>query len=101
MKIFARLLTICLVASFIVSCAGTPAATQPPVVQPPVSNPATGVPPTAVPPTEVPLSAAEQWAKDNGLGAYQPATEDWAAVEAAAKLEGKSLSIPILPASRM
>jgi iron(III) transport system substrate-binding protein len=42
---------------------------------------------TAVPvPT---LTSAEQWAKANGLGPYQPAEEDWAAVEAAAKLEGK------------
>ncbi len=40
-------------------------------------------------PTAVPLSAAEQWAKDNGFGPYQAAQEDWAAVEAAAKKEGK------------
>jgi iron(III) transport system substrate-binding protein len=84
MKVFVKILTVCLVVSFVVSCAGTPATTQSPTTLPPVSNP-----PTAVPPTEVPLSAAEQWAKDNGLGAYQPATEDWAAIEAAAKLEGK------------
>ena len=31
----------------------------------------------------------KQWAKDNGVGPYQPATDDWAAIEAAAKLEGK------------
>jgi iron(III) transport system substrate-binding protein len=47
---------------------------------------ATSVPPTAVP--KVPLTAAEEWAKANGLGPYQPAEEDWAAVEAAAKEEG-------------
>jgi len=42
-----------------------------------------------VPPTAGPvLTANEQWAKDNGLGPYQAAPEDWAAVEAAAKLEG-------------
>ncbi|HNS51135.1 MAG TPA: extracellular solute-binding protein [Anaerolineae bacterium] len=35
------------------------------------------------------LTAAEQWAKDNGFGPYQPAEEDWAAIEAAAKKEGK------------
>jgi iron(III) transport system substrate-binding protein len=47
---------------------------------------ATAAPPTAVP--EKPMTAAEQWAKDNGVGPYQPATEDWAAIEAAAKKEG-------------
>jgi iron(III) transport system substrate-binding protein len=83
MKAFVKILTICLVLSFIVSCGPAPTATPAPVTQPP----ATEVP-TAVPPTAVPLSAAEQWAKDNGLGTYQPAAEDWAAIEAAAKLEG-------------
>jgi iron(III) transport system substrate-binding protein len=42
---------------------------------------------TAVP--EPTLTAAEQWAKANGVGPYQPAEEDWAAVEAAANQEGK------------
>jgi len=50
---------------------------------------ATAVPPTAIPPAaEKPLTESEQWAKANGLGPYQPASEDWAAVEAAAKQEG-------------
>jgi iron(III) transport system substrate-binding protein len=82
MKIFFRLLTICIVFTFLASCAST--AT-------PTSAPATVAPavPTAVPPTAVPaLSANEQWAKDNGFGIYQPATEDWAAIEAAAVKEG-------------
>ncbi len=35
------------------------------------------------------LTASEQWAKDNGVGPYQPETDDWAAIEAAAILEGK------------
>ena len=34
------------------------------------------------------LTAAEQWAKANGVGPYQPAEEDWEAVEAAAIKEG-------------
>jgi hypothetical protein len=38
--------------------------------------------------TEVTLTENEQWAKDNGLGPYQPATDDWAAIEAAAIKEG-------------
>jgi len=35
------------------------------------------------------LTPAEQWAKDNGVGPYQPETDDWAAIEAAAIAEGK------------
>ncbi len=35
------------------------------------------------------LTAAEQWAQANGVGPYQPETDDWAAIEAAAILEGK------------
>jgi iron(III) transport system substrate-binding protein len=82
MKAFVKLITLVVLFSMVVSCGGTPATT---VAPPP---PTSVVPPTAVPPTEIPLTAAEQWAKDNGLGPYQPATDDWAAIEAAAKLEG-------------
>ncbi|MBN1318720.1 MAG: hypothetical protein JXA42_24780 [Anaerolineales bacterium] len=78
-------LTICLLVSFIVSCGGAPAATQPPAIQLPATEPPATEPPAA----EESLTAAEQWAKDNGVGPYQPAEEDWAAIEAAAKLEGK------------
>ncbi len=35
------------------------------------------------------LSEAEQWAKDNNLGPYTPDEEDWDAIEAAAREEGK------------
>lgn len=35
------------------------------------------------------LTPAEQWAKDNGVGPYQPEVDDWAAIEAAAIAEGK------------
>jgi iron(III) transport system substrate-binding protein len=35
------------------------------------------------------LSAEEQWLKDNQLGSYSTLDQDWAAIEAAAKLEGK------------
>ena len=79
-----------LLISVLAACAQTPAAP----VATDIPAAATDVPaaaPTDVPtavPTEVPLSAAEQFAKDNGLGTYQPATEDWAAIEAAAKAEG-------------
>ncbi len=51
---------------------------------------ATPVPPTAQPEaTKAPLTEAEKWAQANGVGPYQPATEDWAAIEAAAIKEGK------------
>ena len=66
MKAFARLLALIVLISLIGACAKAPA--------------------TAVPET---LTANEQWAKANGLGPYQPATDDWAAIEAAAKKEGK------------
>jgi iron(III) transport system substrate-binding protein len=82
MKILIRLLTICIVFTFLASCATTATPTTTPVTEAPTA-------PTAVPATAVPaLSANEQWAKDNGFGIYQPATEDWAAIEAAAIKEG-------------
>jgi iron(III) transport system substrate-binding protein len=85
MKTFVKLLTIIVLFSMLASCGGTPATTVAP--PPPTTKPGdTQAPPPA--PTEVPLSANEQWAKDNGLGIYQPATDDWAAIEAAAKTEG-------------
>jgi iron(III) transport system substrate-binding protein len=65
MKKFLTVLPFFVLLSMIVGCGGTP----------------------ATPTTE--LTAAEQWAKDNGVGPYQPATDDWAAIEAAAILEGK------------
>jgi iron(III) transport system substrate-binding protein len=84
MKGLMKLLTLCLLVSMVAGCGGTPTATQPPATQPPATEP-----PATTEPTEPPLTAAEEWAKANGLGPYQPAEEDWAAVEAAAKLEGK------------
>ena len=78
MKIILRVLTICIVFSFIASCAATP--TTAPTTQAPLAPE-----PTAAPK----LTASEQWAKDNGVGPYQPATDDWAAIEAAAIKEGK------------
>lgn len=93
MKALVKLLTVCLLASFIAGCGGTPTATEPPAIEPPATEPpATELPATEPPATEPPvteLTAAEQWAQASGLGPYQPAEEDWAAVEAAAKLEGK------------
>jgi iron(III) transport system substrate-binding protein len=83
MKALVKIIAICMLFSFIASCSGTPAVTQALVTVPPATEP-----PATAAPTEVPLSAAETWAKENGLGGYQPATDDWAAIEAAAKIEG-------------
>jgi iron(III) transport system substrate-binding protein len=75
-----KLFTLCLLIIVVAGCGSeateAPAATQAP-------KPAD----TAVP--EPTLTAAEAWAEANGLGPYQPAEEDWAAVEEAAKQEGK------------
>jgi len=104
MKTFAKLLTIVLLISFLVGCnAAAPATTEPEKTAEPVAvteptqaaapeKPAdTAVPqPTEVPPTEAPaLSAKEEWLKANQLGSYTTAAQDWAAIEEAAKKEGK------------
>ncbi len=92
MKTFQKLAALVLLISFLVGCASStpvPQATQAPVDVPvavtdaPVATEA----PVAVA-TEAPLTVAEQWAKDNGVGPYQPEVDDWAAIEAAAKTEG-------------
>jgi len=82
MKIILKILTICIVLSFIASCAGAATPTTVPATEPPIVEQ-----PTAIP--EPTLTPNEQWAKDNGVGPYQPATDDWAAIEAAAIKEGK------------
>jgi iron(III) transport system substrate-binding protein len=81
MKKYVKLFALVILFSMVASCNGGPAAVV-------TEAPSNTTPDTAVPPTEVPLSAAEQWAKENGVGPYQAATEDWDAVEAAAIKEG-------------
>jgi iron(III) transport system substrate-binding protein len=81
MKGLMKLLTLCLLVSVVAACGAQ--ATQVPPAATQAPKPAD----TAVP--EPTLTAAEQWAKANGLGPYLPTEEDWAAVEAAAKQEGK------------
>ena len=81
MKTFVKVISLVILFSLVASCGGTPATTAP-----------TGAPvteATEAPATEVPLSAAEQWAMDNEVGPYQPAEDDWAAIETAAREEGK------------
>jgi iron(III) transport system substrate-binding protein len=80
MKVLVKLLTLCLLVSIIAGCGGTPTATQPQATQPPAAEP------TAAGPT---LTAAEEWAKANGVGPFTPDEEDWEAIEAAAREEGK------------
>lgn len=80
MKKYYVLITLIVLISLVVACAPT-APTTAPVAAP------TDIPAAAAP-TEVQLTENEQWAKDNGVGPYQPASEDWAAIEAAAKEEG-------------
>jgi iron(III) transport system substrate-binding protein len=77
MKTFVKLMSLIVLFSMLAACGGTAATTVPPIAKPGD---------TAVPET---LTANEQWAKDNGVGPYQPATDDWAAIEAAAIKEGK------------
>ena len=69
MKTFVRYLTVIVLISLLAACGGAP-ATQAPSSQGEA------------------LTDAEQWAKANGVGPYQPAEEDWEAVEAAAIKEG-------------
>jgi iron(III) transport system substrate-binding protein len=66
MKTFVKLLSLVVLVSLVAGCGGTTGGTD------------TGE-----------MSAAEQWAMDNGVGPYQPEVDDWAAIEAAAILEGK------------
>jgi iron(III) transport system substrate-binding protein len=69
MKTFVKLMTLIVLVSMVAACGG--------------------VGDTPTPEAESSLTPNEQWAKDNGFGPYQPATDDWEAIEAAAILEGK------------
>jgi iron(III) transport system substrate-binding protein len=71
MNTFARYLTVFVLVSLLAACGGAPATQGPDATAP-----------------ETELTAAEQWAKANGVGPYQPAEEDWEAIEAAAIKEG-------------
>jgi iron(III) transport system substrate-binding protein len=104
MKTFGKLLTIVLLLSFLVGCSAAtstptvaekpaqPAQVTQPTTAPEVAKPAdTAVPQsTEVPPTVAPaLTAKEEWLKANLLGPYSTDKQDWAAIEEAAKKEGK------------
>jgi hypothetical protein len=80
MKAFVKILTLILLITLITGCNGNTEATQAPVNDTGDTGDTGG---------GEELTAAEQWAKDNGVGPWTPEEEDWAAIEAAAKLEGK------------
>ena len=76
MKAFVKIMALIVLFSLLASCGGTsPATTAPETAPEAVAEPE--------------LTAAEQWAQANGVGPYQPETDDWAAIEAAAIQEGK------------
>ena len=75
MKAFFRMAALMLVITMLVACGPkpeAPAATEP-VAQPEV------------------LTPQQEWLKANQLGEYETGTQDWAAIEAAAKEEGTVL----------
>ncbi|MCJ7624427.1 MAG: hypothetical protein MUO76_13060, partial [Anaerolineaceae bacterium] len=79
MKAFFKFMTLVLLLSLIAGCASTP--TEAPAAE------VEEVEEEEAPVSE--LTEAEQWAQANGVGPYQPAEEDWAAIEAAALEEGE------------
>ncbi|MBC7258994.1 MAG: hypothetical protein H5T65_07075, partial [Chloroflexi bacterium] len=86
MKILVRILSICMLVTLIAGCAA-PAATPTPRPAPTAAPQQPTQPPTPTP--EPTLTPNEQWLKAAELGKFAPAKQDWAAIEAAAKKEGK------------
>lgn len=86
MKALARIVSVCVLVALVAACTPAPAPTSAP--QQPAATSAK--PPEAPKPTVAPtLSADEAWLKAAELGKYAPAKQDWAAIEAAARKEGK------------
>ena len=75
MKAIFRIAAMILVITMLVACGATP---EEPAVSEPVDQP------------EV-LTPQQEWLKANQLGEYETGTQDWAAIEAAAKAEGTVL----------
>lgn len=96
MKGFVRLASLIVVLSMLAACAQTTATPvtvdQPAATNPPVATEVTAAK-TEAPAanTEAALTPQEEWLKANQLGKYDTGTQDWAAIEAAAKTEGKLL----------
>jgi len=72
MKAIFRIAAMILVITMLVACGATP---EEPAVSEPVDQPET-------------LTPQQEWLKANQLGEYETGTQDWAAIEAAAKKEG-------------
>lgn len=92
MKTLGRILFACVLLAVVVACA-TPTPAVPPPAAPPAAPAATNAPVPTAAPTAVPAPtmdpAVDAWLKAAELGQYAPAKQDWAAIEAAAKKEGK------------
>ena len=84
MKTLSKWLMVCLLMATLAGCG----AAEPTAVVETDVPPAQATVETAPQPTVEELTEAEQWARDNGLGPWTPETEDWAAIEEAAKKEG-------------
>jgi iron(III) transport system substrate-binding protein len=80
MRAMHKILILCLLICLMASCGGAPPETKPEATQPSAAEPTVAEPS---------LTAAEEWAKANGVGPYTPEEEDWAAIEEAARAEGK------------
>jgi len=86
MKTFGKLLTLVILFSFLAGCgAATPTASEP---EQPAENTASEAAEAPAEPAPA-LTAKEEWLKANQLGQYYSDTQDWAAIEEAAKKEGK------------
>ena len=89
MKTLVKFVTICTLISFLAACGGTPAAQEPAAQEPAAPAAQEPAAPADTTASEPEMTAAEQWAMENGVGPYTPESEDWATIEEAAKKEGK------------
>lgn len=86
MKTLVKVLSVCLLVVLVAGC-GAPAATPTPKPEPTTAPGQPTQPPAPTP--EPTLTPDEQWLKAAELGRFAQAKQDWAAIEAAAKKEGK------------
>lgn len=85
MKTFAKVITLVILISLLAGCGGAAPTAAP--EQPAANNESQAA---EAPAEEAPaLSPKEEWLKANQLGPYTTDTQDWAAIEEAAKKEGK------------
>ncbi len=91
MKNLVKILTLCLIVSFLAGCTGTQPVEEPAVVEDTGEEaaPADEAAPAEEAAPASDLTEAEQWAQANGFGPYQAEEEDWDAILAAAIEEGE------------